>query len=194
MYRKLVGLCLYLLVAILLPNFVFSAGAASYDSFQIGKLDGKLIVQWIEPDLFVFLPDTTKPLSFTRSNGEMITPGRMLTDGGSIPRPLWILRSYSPWGYAPAFIIHDWLFAMKHCQISGFEKYTYEDAASVLAEVMKTMMETKRVEVDKLTLVSMHAAVSSFIAKDLWDNGKCTPPPAGLRAKKPIMEYELNFE
>ena len=174
--------------------FAPSASGAGYDSFQTGKLEGKLIVQWIEPDLFIFLPDEAKPLSFTRSNGEKIVPGRMLTDGGSIPRPLWILRSYSPWGYAPAFIVHDWLFNIKHCRSPGYEQYTYEDAASILAEVMKTMMETKRVEVDKLTLVSMHAAVSSSIAKDLWDTGKCTPAPAGLRPKKPIMEYELNFD
>jgi len=174
--------------------FESAATAANYDSFQIGKLEGKLIVQWIEPDLFIFLPDEAKPLSFTRSNGDKITPGRMLTDGGTIPRALWILRSYSPWGYAPAFIVHDWLFNMKHCQIPGFEKYTYQDAADVLAEVMKTMMETKKVELDKPTVFSMHTAVSSFIAQGLWDNGKCTPPPAGLRPKKPIMEYELNFE
>jgi hypothetical protein len=193
MRLKLIVSCACLAMAILLP-FASAAKAATYESFQIGKLEGKLIVQWIEPDLFIFLPDNAKPLSFTRSTGEKITPGRMLTDGGSIPRPLWILRSYSPWGYAPAFIVHDWLFNMKHCELSGYDKYTYEDAASVLAEVMKTMMETKKVEVDKLTLVSMYAAVSSFIAKDLWDNGKCTPPPAGLRPKKPIMEYELNFE
>jgi hypothetical protein len=169
------------------------AVAATYESFKTGKLEGKLIVQWIEPDKFIFLPDRDSPLTFTRSNGEKITPSKMLTDGGSIPRPLWILRNYSPWGYAPAFIVHDWLFTMKYCHVTGYDKFTYLDAADIMAEIMKTMMETKKVEVDKLTLISMHAAVSSFLAEDEWNNGKCIPPPASLGGKKPLLEYELVF-
>jgi Protein of unknown function (DUF1353) len=149
---------------------------ASYTNFKSGTLKGKLIVQWQEPDKFIFLPDKTNPLTFERSNGDIITPGRMITDGGSIPRPLWILRSYSPWGYAPAFIIHDWLFVMKHCAIAGHVNYDHKVAAQIMAETMKTMMEKNKVPQDKLTLLSMHAAVSSDIAKKHWDAGQCTPP------------------
>jgi len=125
------------------------ATAREYDSFSTGKLEGKLIVQWLEPDKFLFLPDVRNPLRFTRHNETKIEPGRMLTDGGSIPRPLWILRNYSPWGYAPAFIVHDWLFEMKHCKLPGYQMFTNRDAADVLAEVMKSLMESKRVDVDK---------------------------------------------
>lgn len=170
------------------------ATTGSYDDIPAGKLEGKLIVQWIEPDVFLFIPDKNKPLKFTRKNGNVISPDRMLTDGGSIPRPLWILRNYSPWGYAPAFIVHDWLFDMKHCKLPGYEAYTYLDAANVMAEVMKTMMESRLVEIDKPTLYSMHLAVSSHIAEKLWNEGKCQPPPADFTAKKPIAEYELNFD
>lgn len=170
------------------------ASAETYDLFSVGKLSGKLVVQWIEPDKFIFLPDKDVPLTFVRSNGDKIVPGRMITDGGSIPRPLWILRSYSPWGYAPAFIIHDWLFAMKQCRIEGYARYDHEKAATVLAEVMKTMMEMKKVETDKLTLLSMFAAVNSSIAEDLWNNSPCLPVPAGPREQKPIAEFELSFE
>jgi hypothetical protein len=168
--------------------------AETYDSFRAGTLSGKLIVQWIEPDKFIFLPDKDVPLTFVRSNGDKIVPGRMVTDGGSIPRPLWILRSYSPWGYAPAFIIHDWLFAMKQCRLDGYARYDHEQAATVLAEVMKTMMELKKVETDRLTLLSMYAAVNSSIAEDLWNSGPCLPVPAGLSDRKPIAEFELSFE
>lgn len=177
----------------LFSQFGCATTQVSYDSFEPGQLEGKVLVQWMEPDKFLFIPDKDKPLKFTRKSGDSITPGRMLTDGGSIPRSLWILRNYSPWGYAPAFMVHDWLFEMKHCNLPGNERYTNGDAARVMAEVMKTMMESKKVDVDKPTLVSMYQAVNSPIAENRWDNGKCQPPPAGLRAKKPIAEFELVF-
>ena len=169
--------------------------AGFYDTVNPGKLSGKLIVQWIEPDVFLFLPDKETPLKFTRSNGDTVTPGRMLTDGGSIPRPLWILRNYSPWGYAPAFIVHDWLFEMKHCKKEGFMKYNYQDAAMIMAEVMKTMMESKKVAVDTLTVWSMHTAVSSNIAAKHWEDGKCNPPPPAMfDTGKTLREFTLTFD
>lgn len=177
----------------LISEFTTSASAATYESFKTGRLKGKLIVQWLAPDEFLFLPDKDSPLTFTRSNGDTITPGRMFTDGGSIPRPLWIFRNYSPWGYAPAFIVHDWLFHAHHCKLAGFDNYTHESAADVLAEVMKTMMETKVVDRAELSLLSIHAAVDSRVAEGYWRDGKCVPPPPGLAGKKPIAEFELVF-
>src|SRR5215470_9390632 len=122
---------------ILVLALLASTGCASllYRRVAPGQLHGKLVDQWIDYDKFIFLPDKDKPLSFTRANGDQITPGMMYTDGGSIPRPLWVLRSYSPWGYAPAFIIHDWLFDSHHCGDSPFPKYTNDEAARVMAEV-----------------------------------------------------------
>ena len=121
---------------------LLSSGCAAwhYEQVKPGGLGGKLLVQWIEPDKFILVPDKDKPLTFVRHNKESIAPGRMYTDGGSIPRPFQVFRSYSPWGYAPAFIIHDWLFHAKHCKIPGHEKYDVEDAAWIMSEVMKTMM------------------------------------------------------
>src|SRR5262245_53900835 len=89
--------------------------AGIYQKLKVGKLEGKVTVQWLEPNVFLFIPDAERPLTFTRSNGEKIQPGRLITDGGSIPRPMWVFRNYSPWGYAPAFIVHDWIFYTKHC-------------------------------------------------------------------------------
>ena len=171
-----------------------SLGADFYDGVKSGTLEGKLTVQWIEADVFLFIPDTVSPLTFTRASGQKIRPGRMLTDGGSVPRPLWILRSYSPWGYAPAFIFHDWLFEMKHCKYSGFDTLNHREAANVMAEVMKTMMETNRVSIDRLTVWSMHAAVDSSIAENRWNSGACNPPPPGMFGAKPLLEYKLNFD
>ncbi|MEM8973235.1 MAG: DUF1353 domain-containing protein [Pseudomonadota bacterium] len=149
----------------------------TYDQTPSGKLSGKLVVEWIDQDKFVFLPDERDPLVFTRSSGEKIQPQSMFTDGGSIPRALRAVKSYSPWGYAPAFIVHDWLFVMNHCKISGHEKYDVEKAAQVMAEVMKTVMENPKFGgPNKLVLYSMYEAVKSPVAKGYWENGKCDTP------------------
>jgi hypothetical protein len=168
------------------------AHAFDYDKVKSGKLEGKIVVQWLKPDLFLFIPDAQNPLTFTRSTGETIRPGRMITDGGSIPRPLWAFRSYSPWGYAPAFIVHDWLFHMKHCQVGDYTRYDVTKAADVLAEVIKTMMESGKVEKDRTTVTLMHTAVSSIFARRLWDDGACVPAPAAFD-QPPLAEYTIKF-
>jgi Protein of unknown function (DUF1353) len=188
------GLAARFAAAIIALSLTIAGCAGSYSSTPVGTLKGKLVVQWLQPDLFLFIPDQNDPLTFTRRDGTTIVPQRMLTDGGSVPRALWILRSYSPWGYAPAFIVHDWLFVMKQCSIPGNIAMSHHDAANVMAEVMKTMMEKDLVPTDKATLKSMFLAVDSPIAGKLWDEGKCTPPPtAEALMKKPIAEYELKF-
>ena len=172
-----------------------SAAAQSYDTFDSGRLTGKVIVEWYKPDIFIFTPDPKRPLVFTRKNGDQIVPGRMLTDGGSIPRPLWMLPKFSPWGYGPAFVVHDWLFAMHHCQYKGYEKYDHHIAATVMAEVMKTMMESKMVEgIDPWTLDSMYWAVNSTFAQQLWDKGKCDPPPSEFTAKVLIQTFKIDMD
>jgi Protein of unknown function (DUF1353) len=170
---------------------VITTGCSSLHYRQVvpGELHGKLIVQWIDHDKFIFLPDKDKPLSFTRANGENLIPGRMYTDGGSIPRPLWIFRSYSPWGYAPAFIIHDWLFFMKYCQLPGYEEYDVNKAVWIMSEVMKTLMiQNEQEGGDKLVLYTVYEAVRSPIAVKLWETGLCMQPPPGLPMIQPRFE------
>jgi hypothetical protein len=148
-----------------------------YDQTDTGELKGKLVVQWIDQDKFIFLPDQKIPLRFTRKNGEVIEPQRMYTDGGTIPPALRVIKSYSPWGYAPAFIVHDWLFVMKHCKVPGYEKYDLDKAATIMAEVMKTVMENPKYGgPNKLVHYSMYEAVRSQTAKDYWDMGTCETP------------------
>lgn len=168
-----------LLFVVLLAGLLLSGCAGwHYARVQPGDLKGRLLVEWIEPDLFIFTPDEAEPLRFVRQNSkEPIQPGKMYTDGGSIPRAFWVLRSYSPWGYAPAFIVHDWLFEMKHCKLPGYERYDLETAGLVMSEVMKTMMVTKGTP-DDLTLYAMHEAVISPAARTAWDTGKCDRPPS----------------
>ena len=190
---KVFLLQLLLLLPLLVSNVYGENEQFKYSEIGTGQLKGKLIVQWLEPDVFLFLPDKNDPLTFIRANGESVTPGKMLTDGGSIPRPIWVLRNYSPWGFAPAFIVHDWLFEVKHCQIDGYENWTLPEAGFVMAEVMKTMISSGDIEAGPLTVHSMYLAVVSPPAKKSWENGRCNPPPIGAFQGKPILEFELNF-
>lgn len=171
-----------------------------FEQTEVGSLSGKLKVQWLEPDKFLFLPDVNDPLTFKRYNGTMITPGAMYTDGGSIPRILWAIKSYSPWGYAPAFIVHDWLFEMKHCKLPGHENYDVAEAAQVMSEVIKTLMEkTPEIDENKLVMYSMHKAVTSRIAEQSWDDGACKQVVVmaltgdGNLPLKVLMEYTIEF-
>ncbi len=152
-----------------------------YDRTQTGELKGTLRVTWVGQDSFLYEPDPVNPLYFKRADGTVIQPATMFTDGGTIPMALRAIKSYSPWGYAPAFIIHDWLFVMKQCQLPGYEKYDLEAAAVVMAEAVKSLMENPKVGApNKLVHYSMYEGVRSATARDYWDNGKCNPAGAPL--------------
>lgn len=120
-------------------------------------------------------PSTQDPLTFERSgNRGSIQPGEMWTDGGSIPRTFWVFKHYSPWGYGPAFIIHDWLFHMQDCELPGYDKYTIEVAATVMSEVMKTLMEEPAFNFgSKNSLYFMYKAVQSPAAVQAWEDKEC---------------------
>ena len=45
-----------------------------YDATETGELKGKLVVEWIDQDKFLFLPDADNPLVFRRKNDEVIEP------------------------------------------------------------------------------------------------------------------------
>jgi hypothetical protein len=108
---------LHFLSAPLLLGWLSGCASSHYKHTAAGTLKGTVVVEWYKPDLFKYRPDTTDPLTFTRRKGTVIQPGLMLTDGGSIPRVFWVLRNYSPWGYGPAFIVHDWLFSHAELQV-----------------------------------------------------------------------------
>ncbi|MBU2533166.1 MAG: DUF1353 domain-containing protein [Alphaproteobacteria bacterium] len=171
-FRALTGILLAL-PALYMPG----CSEINYDKTPQGKLGGKLILEWIDQDKFRFISDPEKPLQFVRANNEVIKPGPMFTDGGSIPGPLRAIKSFSPWGYAPAFIIHDWLFVMKQCKLAGYEKWDHLKAAEVFSEVMKTVMENPKFGgPNKLVHYSMYEAVRSSVAQKYWDEGKCETP------------------
>jgi hypothetical protein len=75
-------------------------------------------------------------------------------------------------------MVHDWLFDRKHCGDPEYASYTVTDAAWVMSEVMKTMIEKRGVQPgDKVAVYSMFEAVRSPIAEQLWEHGSCERPP-----------------
>lgn len=174
---------------------LFGCANRHYDQTIAGKLEGDLIVEWRKPDSFVYIPSPDNPLKFKRiSNGDIIQPDQMWTDGGSIPRSLWVFKNYSPWGYGPAFITHDWLFHMQDCQLPGYDKYTLETAATVMSEVMKTLMGDPNFDYgDKSTMYLMYKAVQTDLARSAWEDRNCEPVDEKKRRKLPDAVFRYSF-
>jgi hypothetical protein len=140
--------------------------AADYDGTPAGTFHNvdRIILRWERPDWFEFIPDPERPFAFTRASGEVIAPGRMITNGGSIPRWFWVRESLSPWCHTPAFMVHDWEFDMHH---AGGDK-SFEAVRDTIAEALKTLMETGVTPKSEGTFRMIYAGVSSWIAKKVW--------------------------
>lgn len=182
-----------LLLAFSLTASLFLSGCASryYESTSIGKFSGKTKLVWVEPNQFLFEPDLANPLTFSSADGKTITPGAMFTDGGSIPRIFWSAPGLSPWGYVPAYIVHDWLFEAKHCGYRDATGVHFPASARYLSEGIKTIMEANVAEVDKNVLYLIYQAVSSGIARKLWENGKCHAPGMGSVDPDPAKRHTI---
>lgn len=159
-----------------------SCSSFDYNNVPVGELHGKLTLEWVGPDQFIYRPDAQHPFYFKRANGEVIKPGSVFTDGGTIPRPLWAFRGYSPWGFGSAYVAHDWLFSAHHCGYPDAKNHTVFTTADVLSECIKTLMERDKNKPESLRnpslLLTIDKAVRSKIAQDLWNNGKCIVPPS----------------
>ena len=147
-----------------------SCSDLAYQRFDEGTFEGTLRLIWVRPNQFVYEPDPDKPLKFTRAGGLAITPGRMRTDGGSIPRLLWSIPPYSPWGYAPGYIIHDWIFEAHQC---GDDTITFEESAQILGDAIKTLMEQGCAPKNTFGAHSIYQAVKSPVARSAWESGSC---------------------
>lgn len=167
-----------------------------YHSIAKGELKGDLVVEWRKPNQFVYRPDVGDPLRFIRADGTEVRPQRMWTDGGSIPRPFWIFKNFSPWGYGPAFIVHDWLFFMQDCQLEGHENFTIEEAAIVMSEIMKTLMESPNFDYGSAqSMYAMYKAVQTAPARAAWTDRNCQPPPSLFElATMPDATFILSFD
>lgn len=176
---------------------VSGCGSLDYENVSAnGQLDGRLFVMWVgegSPNSgdgkFVFVPNPSDPLRFTRRDSEnrevgpTFQPGLMYTDGGSIPRLATVFKGFSPWGYAPAYMVHDWLFIANHCVIDGMateeqmkvEGMMFKESAIVIAEVIKSLQISGQVATNDIAASAISSAVAGPISRRLWQrNGACS--------------------
>lgn len=136
-----------------------------YADFTPGKFEGEPTLVWVKPDIFRLEPNTP-PFRFVRANHEVVEPGRMFTDGGSIPRALWFVKDLSPWSYAPAFLVHDWLF---DCHHAGTTDKSFEEVRDIMMEGVRTLMDSGLCETNRLVFELIYSGIDSFIARRIWD-------------------------
>lgn len=170
----------------LLSGAFVMAGCAQfvYEKTPTGKFVGRLNVEWIAPNLFVYRPDRFEPLTFTAADGKVIRPELMYTDGGSIPRLFWSAPNMGPWDFAPGFIVHDWLFLQHRCKVGDWRDYSFERSADILAQALKTQM-TKTDPPDPVTLWIIYEGVRTSTAKASWDSSDCRIPPGSTLPTPP---------
>ncbi len=170
---------------------VAACGTVDYDTAPVGRFEGSLFVMWIGEGgssgdgAFVYVPNPAAPLTFTRSGGlpfGEIAPEMMYTDGGSIPKPAQLFRGFSPWGYAPGYMIHDWLFVARHCNLDGtptnaerrMAGMEFQTSANIMAETIKTLLLNNRISQNDIAPRAISSAVAGFISSRIWnEEGAC---------------------
>ena len=163
--------------------FVGGCGALSYRATEAGQMEGTVYLAWIGPDEFIYIHSDRDPLKFKRAGTDKwIEPKTMFTDGGSIPRFIWWHKEYSPWRFAPAFMVHDWLFVAHHCGHDDADQHTHKTAADVMMEAIKTQMEKDAKVKDLTTFGVVRWGVRSAVAKHLWETGPCREPTGAALA------------
>lgn len=165
---------------------VLTAGCASFTTYGDGVLKGHVLIQWYRQDKFVFVPDKQNPFSFRPSffkGREDIVPGRMYTDGGSVPQILWGIPGLSPWSLGPAYIIHDWIFLVHRCDLPApreVKDITFPQSAQILAEVGKALVDARLIDDNRLEEIVW--AVRTRYAESLWN-----APPTDEDCKLPTV-------
>lgn len=178
--------------ALVLALLLSACGPNIYTSAQAGRFDGRIFLMWIDDGgamgdgTFLFVPVPGQELKFTRKNPKatvkVIRPEMMYTDGGSIPRLAQAFKGFSPWGYAPAYMVHDWLFIAKNCltdgtpqgnegDIAGME---FPESADVMAEAIRTLVAQNMVKPDDVSKAVISSVVGGPISRSLWtQKGAC---------------------
>jgi hypothetical protein len=152
-------------------------------------MKGTLLIQWDNENRFIYVPQAPDGLRFQTRDGREVKPERMYTDGGSIPRVFWSVKGLSPWGYGPAYVLHDWLFHVHRCgKDSAPNKYSLAQANDVLDDAIAFLIITKKVSSNELTRRLIKWGVDNF-AKKAW-NEPCDEEPPGAKAAVPAITVE----
>ncbi|WP_238364919.1 DUF1353 domain-containing protein [Mesobacterium pallidum] len=165
-----------------------SYGGMYRDAQDAGRFTGSVFVHWLGPGSdtsgggsFLFVPDPENPLTFTRNHADgtvgTLRPEMIYTDGGSIPRLFQPLKGLGPWGYAPAYVVHDWLFVASRCNRDGaaspeearLAAMPFTESAEVMAEMIKALIAQRMGGPDDVAPAQVTWAVSSPISRALWE-------------------------
>ena len=166
-------------------------GYVDYEAAPVGKFEGALFVMWVDESKrglgdgsFVFVP-TADPLRFTRGGKgtvQVIEPAMMYTDGGSIPQMAQAMNGFSPWGYAPAYMVHDWLFVARKCALDGqatpaeaaAAEMPFIESAEIAAEAIKSLIAAGKVQPNDVAPQAISYAVAGPVSRQLWnEKGDC---------------------
>ncbi len=170
--------------------FLAACGHVDYAKVERGDFKGSLFVMWVGEGgrsgdgKFVYVPNPRDPLRFSgpSTGGREIRPEMMYTDGGSIPRIGQFFNGFSPWGYAPAYMVHDWVFVARHCNLDGtptrreaeISEMTFHQSAVLIAEAIKTLADSGRVRRNDVAGHVISSAVDGPISRRLWNKrGAC---------------------
>lgn len=184
-------------------------GSINYDKVEAGRFDGSLFVMWVGEGgptgdgAFVYVPAPGKELTFTRKTAsgkeQVIRPTMMYTDGGSIPKIGQVFKGFSPWGYAPAYMVHDWLFRARQCVTDGkatkaesiVAGIEFEESARIIAEAIKTLQNEGRVAPNDVAPRVISNAVAGPTARYLWQKEGACPVPRVREADRLAAEAAI---
>jgi len=133
---------------LLIPLFLTGCAKDFYAQVKPGTFHGKCTLVPVGVDhqndypLYLLRQDARDPFRFERYNGEVIQPRTMLTSGGNVPWFIQVGPALDPGTYWDAYVIHDWLFDAHRRRLPEVARYSIGDAAMILAEAQKTMIES----------------------------------------------------
>jgi hypothetical protein len=175
--------------------FAAGCGPSRYvEAAADSTLEGELLVMWLDDGgeaenregRFVYVPSPANPLRLERQDEAypVIEPTRMQTDGGSIPEVAQVFRGFAPWSYAPAYVMHDYLFQARACAregksevapLKGIENMKFETSGDILVETIKALKAQGRVSDDDLAPFAISSAVNGAVSRSKWEGGRaCT--------------------
>ncbi len=177
-------------LALLLCLALAACGHVDYDATPAGRFKGSLFVMWVGEGgssgdgRFVYVPNPRDPLRLIRAEGspQVIQPEMIYTDGGSIPRAGQMFRGFAPWGYAPAYMIHDWIFVARHCLTDGtpteaerkIAEMEFQDSAEIIAEAIKALIASGKVRENDVAPRVIAGAVAGPVSYRRWTvRGEC---------------------
>jgi len=188
-------------------------GTVAYDALEPAEFSGSVLVLWVgENDggygdgKFIYVPVPGDELTLQRHNPDatvsQITPGAIYTDGGSIPRAAQVFKGFSPWGYAPAYMVHDWLFVAKKCVTDGtatpdevpIGRMDFIESAEVLGEAIKGLIEAKKVKPNDVAPEMISATVAGPISRRIWfQKGGCAENRLSADHQAKVDDYIARF-